>query len=224
MRLETERQSNRDDVVAMLVVGAVALAQRMGAKGPDEAEWVMEAIDSHNGEFFSRIRYRVLAQVGNHLQDRLDQVLRSEEARNPSFHAADLAALLRAQFRNASSGTRQDYADAVKAGPDRGWLRRILRLFRANAAKAESDRHWQRRILRFFRGDIPAELRDLAREVGVLGVKPSYREQQMAEVGGYSNGVSSGWGESPVSAQQLSAWTADDVVAFLREWRPSEAA
>ena len=222
MRLETERQSNRDDVVAMLVVGAVALTQRMGAKGPDEAEWVMEAIDSHNGEFFSRIRYRVLAQVGNHLQDRLDQVLRSEEARNPSFHAADLAALLRAQFRNASSGTRQDYADAVRAGPDRGWLHRILRLFRADAAKAESDRHWQRRILRFFRGDIPAELRDLARELGVLGVEPSYREQQMAEVGGYSNGVSSGWGESPVSAQQLSAWTADDVVAFLREWQPSE--
>ena len=139
--------------------------------------------------------------MGIHVQGRLDQVLQSEEARNPPWHAADLAALLRAQFRNASSGARQDYADAVKAGPDRGWLRRILR---------------------FFRGDIPAELRDLAREVGVLGVKPSYREQQMAEVGGYSTGVSSGWDESPVSAQQLSAWTADDVVAFLREWRPSE--
>ena len=201
MRLETERQSNHDDVVAMLVVGAVALAQRMGGKGPEEAEWVMEAIDSRNGESFSRIRYRVLAEVGIHVQGRLDQVLQSEEARNPPWHAADLAALLRAQFGNASSGARQDYADAVKAGPDRGWLRRILR---------------------FFRGDIPAELRDLAREVGVLGVKPSYREQQMAEVGGYSTGVSSGWDESPVSAQQLSAWTADDVVAFLREWQPSE--
>ena len=33
MRLETERQSNRDDVVAMLIVGTVALAQRMGAEG-----------------------------------------------------------------------------------------------------------------------------------------------------------------------------------------------
>ena len=219
-RIDTGGRTLGDDVVAMLVGRAVALAQRMAAKGPEEAEWVMEAIDSHNGEFFSRIRLLVLAEVGNHLQDRLDQVLRSEEARNPPWHAADLATLLRAQFRNASNRARQDYADAVKAGPGRGWLRCILRLFRADAARAESDRDWQRRILTFFRGDIPEELRNLARELGVLGVKPSYQEQQMAEVGGYSNGVSSGWDESPVSAQQLSAWTVDDVVAFLREWRP----
>lgn len=201
MRLETKRQPNRDDVVAMLIVGTVALAQRIGAKGSDKAEWVMEAIDAHDGELFSRIRYRVLAEVGIHVQERLDQVLHSEEARNPPWHAADFAALLRVQFRNASSGARQNYADAVNAGP---------------------NSRWQRRILRFFRGDIPEELQDLAQELGVLGAKPSYREQQMAEVGGYSTGVSSGWTESPVSAQQLSAWTADDVVAFLRDWQPSE--
>ena len=201
MRLETEGQPYRDDMVAVLVARAGDLAHRLAAKGSEEAEWVMENIDSHSGEFFSRIRLLVLAEVGNHLQDRLDQFLESEEARNPPWHAADLAALLRAQFRNASSGAREEYADAIKSG---------------------SDPRWQRRILRFFRGDIPEELQDLARELGVLGVEPSYREQQMAEVGGYSTGVSWGWGESPVSAEQLSAWTADDVVAFLREWQPSE--
>ena len=202
MRLETEGHPGPDDVVAMFVAGAVEFSHRLAAQGPEEAEWVMGTIDSRSGHFFSRLRYLVLAKVGNHLQGRLDQILQSEEARNPPWHAADLAALLRAQFRNASSGARQDYADA---------------------ARAESDRHWQRRILTFFRGDIPEELRNLARELGVLGVEPSYREQQLAEVGGSESPYWRG-PESPVSAEQLSAWTPDEVVAFLRDWRSSEQA
>ena len=102
---------------------------------------------------------------------------------------------------NASAGSRRDYAEAVKAGP---------------------DRHQQKRILTFFRGDIPEEFQDLARELEVLGVEPSYREQQMAEVGGYSGGLSWGGDESPVTAEQLSTWNADEVVAFLCDWQSSE--
>ena len=200
-RVDTGGRTHSDDVVAMLVASATGLAHRLAAKGLKDAEWVMEAIESRHGEFFARIRLLVLAEAGNHLQDRLDQVLKSEEARNPGYPATELAALLRAQFNNASGDARKEYADAVKA---------------------ESDRRWQRRVLAFFRGDIPEELQDLARELGVVGVKPSYEQQQLAEVGVSSNGVSSGWGESPVSAEQLSAWTFGEVVAFLREWRPSE--
>ena len=200
-RVDNRGRTHSDDVVAMFVASATGLSHRLVAKGLEDAEWVMAAIESRHGEFFSRIRLLVLAEVGNHLQDRLDQVLESEEARNPGHPAAEIAALLRAQFRNASSGARADYADAVKAG---------------------SDPHRQRRILRFFRGDIPEELQDLARELGVLGVTPSNEEQQLAEVGMSSTGVSSGWGESPVSAEQLSAWTPGEVVAFLREWQTGE--
>ena len=198
MRLETEGQPYRDDMVAVLIARAGELAHRLAAKGSEEAEWVMENIDSHSGEFFSRIRYLVLARVGNHLQGRLDQVLQSEEACNPGFHASDLAALLRAQFRNASDGARNDYAEAVKAGSQ------------------------QRRILTLFRGDIPEEFQDLAMELGVPGVEPSYREQQLAEVSGYSEGISWGGDESPVSAKQLSTWSPDEVVEFLGDWQSSE--
>ena len=198
MRLETEGQPDRDDVVAMLVEGAIEVANRLAAKGPVEAEWVMGTIDSQNGNFFSRICYLVLAQVGNHLQGRLDQVLQSEEARSPGFSAADLAALLRAQFRNASDGARSDYVEAVKAGSQ------------------------QRRILTFFRGDIPEEFHDLATELGVPSVEPPYRERQLAEVGVYSEGSYWRGDESPVSAVQLSTWSPEEVVSFLRGWRSSE--
>ena len=47
MRLETERQPNPDDVVAMLIVNTAGLARRLAAKGSKDAEWVMEAIESH---------------------------------------------------------------------------------------------------------------------------------------------------------------------------------
>ena len=100
MRLETEGQPYRDDMVAVLVARAGELAHRLAAKGSEEAEWVMENIDSHSGEFFSRIHYLVLARVGNHLQGRLDQVLQSEEARNPGFHASTLP-----RYFARSSGT-----------------------------------------------------------------------------------------------------------------------
>ena len=203
-RLDVEGRPASRNVVSALVASVVGLAHRITQGRPHaaEAERAMEVIDSYHGEFFSRIRHLVLARVGNHLQERVDQVLQSEEARSPGYHAPELAVLLRAQFRNASDGARKDYAAAIKAA---------------------SDPHRQRRILTFFRGDIPEEFEDLARELEVLGVEPSYQEQQMAEVGIYSDGVGSRGGyESPVSVEQLSTWTPDDVVAFLRDCRPSE--
>ena len=201
-RLEAGGGPASRDVFSALVASVLGLAHRMAESGSDAggAERVMEAIDSHQGELFSRIRHLVLARAGHRLRERLDQVLQSEEALHPAYRVAEFAALLRAQFRNASEGARKRYADAVKA---------------------ESDSHVQRRILTFFRGEVPEEFEDLAREHGVLGLEPSYQEQQMAEVGGYSEAGSWSADESPVSADQLSAWTVDEVVAFLRDFQPN---
>lgn len=200
--LETGGGPASRDMFSALVASVLGLARRMADDGADAegAERVMEAIDSHQGESFSRIRHLLLARVGHQLRERLDQVLQSEEALNPAYRVPEFAALLRAQFRNASEGARRRYAEAVKA---------------------ESDSHVQRRILTFFRGEVPEEFADLASEHGVLGLEPSYQEQQMAEVGGYSDAGSWSPDESPVSTDQLSAWTADEVVAFLRDFQPS---
>ena len=201
-RVDASGRPDSSNVVSALVASAVGLANRMAQEGclAADAERVMEAIDSHRGEFFSRLRFLVLVRAGDYLQERLDEVLRSEEARNPGYHAPEFAALLRAQFRNASEGARKSYAEAVKA---------------------EADPHVQRRILTFFRGDIPEEFEDLARGHGFMGVEPTYREQQMAEVGSYSEAGSWGGDESPVSTKQLSAWTPGEVVAFLHDSRPN---
>ncbi len=201
-RLEAGRRPASRDMLSALVASVLGLAQRMADDGRDAggAERVMEAIDSHQGESFSRIRHLVLARVGHQLRERLDQVLQSEEALNPAYRVPEFAALLRTQFRNASEGARKRYAEAVRA---------------------ESESHVQRRILTFFRGEVPEEFADLAREHGVLGQEPSYQEQQMAEVGGYSEAGSWSPDESPVSADQLSAWTVDEVVAFLSDFQPN---
>lgn len=201
-RLEARGGPASRDMFSALVASVLGLALRMADDGVDAggAERVMEAIDSHQGELFSRIRHLALARVGHQLRERLDQVLQSEEARDPGYRVPEFAALLRAQFRNASEGARESYAEAVKA---------------------ESDPHEQRRILTFFRGEVPEEFEDLAREHGVLGLEPSYQEQQMAEIGSYSEAGSCGADESPVSADQLAAWTVDEVVGFLRDFRPN---
>ncbi len=201
-RLEAGGGPASGDVFSALVASVLGLAHRMVEDGSDagKAERVIQAIDSHQGELFSRIRHLVLARAGHQLRERLDQVLQSEEALNPAYRVPEFAALLRAQFRNASEGARKRYAEAVKA---------------------ESDAHVQRRILTFFRGEVPEEFEDLAREHGVLGLEPSYQDQQMAEVGGYSEAGSWSADQSPVSADQLSAWTVEEVVALLRDFQPN---
>ena len=202
-RLEAWGVSAGGDMRLALVASVTKLACRMAEGGPDAwgPERVMETIDSYRGELFSRIRYLFLVRVGDQLREWLDQVLQSEEARDPGFHVPEFAAFLRAQFRNASEGARKRYAKAVKA---------------------ESIPHVQRRILMFFRGDVPEEFEGLAREHRVLGLKPSYEEQQVAEVGICSEARVWSRDESPVSAEQLSAWTVAEVVAFLREFQPSQ--
>ena len=73
-RLDAGGRPDSRNVVSALVASVVGLAHRMTQGRPHaaEAERVMEVIDSYHGEFFSRIRYLVLAPVGNHLQERLE--------------------------------------------------------------------------------------------------------------------------------------------------------
>ena len=227
MDIDSGPQPDRGDVVTMLINAAVGVAQRLAARGRDEASHVMELVDHHSAECVTRIGYLVLSEAGQHLQERVDEVLRSEELRDPGLPATEIAVLLRSQFRNASPEVRRDYAAAVETGPNReAIITDLWFLHSRDPTQEEIDErilhNYQRRILTLFRGDIPKELRDLAERLGILGVTPSYREQQLAEVGSYGGaGVWVGE-ESPISAEKLAQLSADEVVAFLAEWSPGD--
>ena len=220
---DSDRGPDRDDVVAMLVDSAVGVAQRLASKSPEEALRMMSVVDGHDGKFFVRIGYLVLAASGHQLQERLDEFLRSPEARDPNYPATELAALLRAQFQNTSPEARQEYAEALETGPGEQHMKATLD-FSGITDPSETDlcdivEPWQRRILTFFRGDIPDELRDLASRLGVLDVTPSHRDQQLAEVGSFSEAGYWGGDRTPVKAEELSTWTVGEIVAFLRDWK-----
>ena len=215
-------------MVAMLINAAVRVGQRLAAQGRDEASRVMEQVDHHSAELVTRIGYLVLSDAGQHLLERVDRVLRSNELRAFGFPATEIAVLLRSQFRNASPEVRNEYAAAVESGPNREALSTGLRRsYGRDPTQEEIDdrvHHYQRRILTYFRGDIPEELRDLAERLGVLGVIPSRYDQEMAEVGASGAVESGAWlGEkSPISVEELGQSSVGEIVALLVEWSPGE--
>ena len=163
MDLESETGLDGSDVVAMLINAAVGVAQCLATQGRDEASGVMELVDHYSGKLFTRIGYLVLAEAGQHLPERVDQILRSEELRDPGFPATEIAVLLRSQFGNASPEVRKEYVAAVETGPNREELStRCRRLHGRDPTEEEIHDYmhdYQRRILTFFRGDIPDEFR-----------------------------------------------------------------
>ena len=212
----------------MLINAAVRVGQRLAAQGRDEASRVMEQVDHHSAELVTRIGYFVLSEAGRHLPERVNQLLRSNELRDPGLPTTEIAMLLRSQFRNAVPEVRQEYAAAVEDGPSREELTtRCRRVYGRNPTEKEIDdykHHYQRRILTFFRGDIPEELRDLAERLGVLGVTPSRYDQEMAEVGSSGAVEGGAWlgDESPIGIEELGGSSVGEIVALLVEWSPEE--
>jgi len=226
--IHPESQPDHDDAVATILREAVGVGQRLAARGRDEASWVMELFDRYNAEFVTRIGYLVLAEAGQHLQERIDELLGSDEFQRPGFPATEIAALLRSQFENASPKARRAYATAVIAGPNREVVSAGFRNFIGRDLTQQEDDHhihrYQRRILTLFRGDIPNDLHDLAESIGVLGTTPSYGDQRMAEVGSYVE--SGGWvgDESPISANELAQLSVSEILTLLVEGRQGAGA
>ncbi len=202
------------DVVTKLGRGTISVARRLAASGSQEAATVFALVKNGEGHFSEDLRRRVLRTAGHFLPHQLDQFLLSEESRDPGWPATEVAALLRSQFRNASAPARRAYAAAVEVGPDRDGLRDRMGVGSPGTVELRVQR-WQRRILTFFHDDIPDELRDLASRLGLEGVTPSRREQQMAERGMFlDDGEEDVW-LGPVPS--LAGWSAEEVVALLRE-------
>ncbi|MYB06590.1 MAG: hypothetical protein F4Y24_09585 [Gemmatimonadetes bacterium] len=207
------------NIVTILGRTTVDAAQRLAKTGREEAVRVFALVKQREGRFFAGLRCHVLSAAGDSLPSQLDQFLLSDEARSPGSRATEVAALLRSQFRNASAPARSAYAAAVEVGPDRSELRARLEAWSqdtvTDADVERGVRRWQQRILTFFRGDIPEELHDLATRLGLEGVTPSFRDQQMAERGTYSEGGAGFVGRG--ERQNLAGWTVEEVAEFLRK-------
>lgn len=223
--LDSEARRDRDNVVSGIVGAAGKLAERMASQGPEPPERVMSILDDYEGDVFKRLRHRVLAAAGEHLPEQVDAFIMSGEPIHTDYSAREVALVLREQFRNASPQARKAFADAVTAGPDRAELReQVTAADGKEPTEEEIEEYvgmWQRRRLRWFRGDIPEDLHSLAEAHGMLGTKPTFEEQEVAEVGIHvRTGSWGGIAPTPITPEQLSDLSRAEAVEFLSSWQP----
>lgn len=179
-----------------------------------------------------RIAIRLLADVGHFVPDRIDSLLTSDDAIAPAFGVAEVATALRHAMRFGSPGARRVFRYALERGPgldEVAWSWRHAPF--AQAAEEELDisgtvARWQQDRLAWFHDQLPEELRGLAAAIGHEPRVPSAREQALMEDGFWVGSEPSRWESdvSPVSSEELSQMTSEEVWEFVVTWKPGATA
>lgn len=225
--------SRREDVRGTLAAAVARAACGAIAATPRVAPNVWRRLQRAS-PIFERIRWFVLAEVGTHLPDELNEVIASGALLDPPFGARESARLLRMQLANASPQARAVLVYALERGPAPEYMAR--RVERGHGpvlgGKAEGDTdararveralaEWQVRRLRWLHDRIPAELMPLANRLGVQLSVPSPERQALDEVGYYSGHATWVGENSPRSSDELNTMSVGDLAAYLRDWSPS---
>ncbi len=114
---DLEHLGHNDDVRALLAVATNGVATRTAAQDDTSAARVWQTLARYSGDIFDRIRLDVLASAGRFLQDQLDAVVGGDTLLDPEHTGRAAAALLRAQFSNASPAARRLLRYALERGP-----------------------------------------------------------------------------------------------------------
>jgi hypothetical protein len=213
---DLEQADPLDGTLAQVARAVGGIAVR-ASTGPERTSRVLAILDTQEHEIFSRIHLCVLAAAGRFVRPRLDAFFRDRGSLEPGCHGRETASVVREQFENASEDARLTFQRALEAGP-------TVHVSDGAAASPEigttEKRSWQRRRLLWFRDRIPASLRDLATQVGVTGTRPTPEQEQLAEDGLYSTG---GFvvDRSPITADETSTRSPEDLVEYLVAWRPN---
>lgn len=213
-----------ENLLAALAKAAASAA----AQGEEECRTVLEALSEQEGLVFRRLRFHVLTQAGAVVPDELERALLSNDAVDPPFPAREVAAFLRRWFSHVPTAARLIYREGLERGPDLETLAANLRARSAgDPTRADIDevrRTWHRERIRWFRGEIPAELEDLARQVGELGTVPTLEEQELAEVGWYGGGSAAVWvgSVSPIDLATLASLPPREALDFISSWTPED--
>lgn len=210
-------RGHREDVREILAVAANGAAVT-AASAPESAVVVWAELKDQEPDIFARIRLNVLAVAGASLRDELNATIGGDALLDADYGAREAAALLRAQFANASAEAKRVFQYAIERGPDPESVAAQLRWRRERLGRTEEPvtddtgdeveatgvqpipegeleeelrsarEEWQRTRLRWFHDRLPPELANLAIALGVTPAIPSARQQGLDEVGYYSSG------------------------------------
>lgn len=221
---ETQFDNDRDSSPAQIISAAFSSAERFASTNQESALQTIEELSQYSAPLFEMGRIRILAVAGHHLQDLVDTFIASNDAIEPEHGAREVAALLRAQFENASEPARSSFKTAVIRGPGPEYIAGHIDWCRSIGVDVPTEAkvlaQWQIRRVTWFRGNIPAEFEALAEELGVLGKPPSLEEQELAEVGHYASSGLVG-DPSPINVDDLSSFSAEGIVDYVVNWSES---
>lgn len=206
------------DVREQLAVALAASVSRLAASSSEGAILADSVLSNRHGSVFTRVRLLELAAAGAFApQSAVDQFVADPIIIDPPFRAREVASFLRAQFDRASVESQSRFLEMLQFGPPIEADPDVD----PERVREYSD-NWRRRRLRWFQAHIPRTLAPLAAELDVEATVPSPQDQALAEVGSWSSGVSSAGYQSPVSVEDVAAMPTQQLVEYLRTWRPEK--
>jgi hypothetical protein len=219
-RLDEVRPDN--DVRAQLAVALAGVAARTASVSEERAHRVLEIIGKYGHEIFQRIRIAVLTSAGQVARGPLDDLITDSRVLDSPPSRREYAALLRAQFGNASPHAQCLFTEALKRGsePERvnaSLAARDLEPTDEGAGELVAD--WQRQRLLWFHDQIPELLLQMAAQLGIEQGKTSAEERALNEEGFYVGGGRWEGDPSPIPDEQLATLPPDIIISYLEQSR-----
>ena len=123
---ESLDDSGREGVRREIALVTPRMATALSEMGPASAQLAWAQLQSRTGEIFERIRLWVLTRAGENLPAELDAAIAGDALLDPPYGAREAAALLRAQFGNASAEARTLFRYALERGPSADEVRSLI--------------------------------------------------------------------------------------------------
>jgi hypothetical protein len=215
--IEDHEQNLDSDIKGALVTAVRDASIHYVTRNPDELEATIRLLESRS-TVFRRIALYVLASITNGLELASARMTDRDLFDNHRVRH-EYAALLRARFGELNEAEQSEILSWIEAGPDLDDYRQ--RRTASGDAPPTADEvasyadHWRRDRYSFIEDYLDPETRTRYRElVGSIG-KPHHAD--------FVSWSSSWVGpESPATAEQLSKRSVDEVIDYLRRWRPDD--
>lgn len=216
----TDSDADRRDAFGELTRLLTECLRLTAGKSADLIQKAWELVDGLDETSSRIVSLHLLATAPQYSGSQVDDFLTSEETLEPWPWGRYVAAALRACFEHGSDQARQAFIRALRAGPSSESLEPKKKADESQADEGGDRAAWQRTRLTWFRGNVPSDLVELAETVGLGTDKPTVRDQELAEVGFYSGGVS--WGApSDYAVADLEAMDFANLIELLLTWEPA---
>ena len=212
-------EDDDDRSTKSLVTAAVLRAALVAAASEDAgADYALDRLSRYPWLVFERLRFALLAERPVFDQEALDSAIGNADLLNEPRLLPEYRQLLQNRLAEASPDVRADVIERIRRGPEAEYVRIVAGEDPDIATSFGQE--WQRHRLRVFDREPPAELRELATELGTIGEVLSKRDRDL-DRHGFAIEVGVGGGPtSPLSAEDLAGMTPDELVDYLRDWTP----